>query len=269
MKSAIVLASLFSVSVMGCASTPAVKAPTIFALEDIAGDSGEERDAPDLVRLTAYPAPGGTMFEATFARGVRRELGARRNDPYQNQNRAVVAPPSSVVLNEFSGIQLDIYIDMEGGSSGFRSLLPDSGMVLKGSARWEKAISLVSDPIEARSSLRRYLMANSTNTSLSEERRELESRLRGGMDPIVYHPDVAEVQGDVIRFLVPTRVLGGPARAEWGYAAVVHATGRPIEDRSTSRPRPHDPRLGGRIVDVLGVADVSVEAPLLVPSSLP
>jgi len=261
---------LLMFSLVGCSSKTAVRPEPIFVLEDSDAERGDAAQDPDLVRLTAYPATGGTMFEATFARPLRREFGARI-DPYQAQTqtqnaRGAGTQGRSLMTNEFSGIQLDLYIDMGSGTTGYRSLLPGTNLTLAGTSRWEKAISLVPDPIEARASIRRYLATEVSRMSATPERKELDDRLRNGLEPLVYHPDVAESLGNTLRFMVPNRVLGGPARAEWGYAVVLLDTGRRIDDRS-AKPTPQEPRIGGRVVDVVGAGVVDSEVPVTSPGS--
>ena len=267
LSSTLVLLTFFC----GCTSAKVVRPDPIFEItDDVAEPVAGAEANPDLVRFAAYPASGGTMFEAMLARPPRREFGAR-SDPYQSQlptqnSSTAGAQGRSLITNEFSGVQIDLYIDMESRPDGFRSLLPGTNMILAGSTRWEKAISLVPDPIEARASLRRYLASETSKISTTAERKELDDRLRNGLEPHVYHPDVVEVEGSTLRFLVPSRVLGGLARKEWGYALVLLDTGRRIEDRSR-KPTPQDPRVGGRIVDVLGSGPVSGEVPVTIPGS--
>lgn len=247
---------------LGCSSAPLVRPEPIFVIEDPPAAAAE---GLDLLRLAAYPAEGGTTFEATFARTIRREV-MQRVDPYGRQRTSSPAPRTPLVTNEFSGLQLDIYIDLEPGGGGFRALLPGTDVGLAAPARWEKAISLVPEPIEARASLRRYVNSDASSTTTDAERKQLEDRLRLAIEPVVYHPDIVELESNVVRFFVPNRVLNGRASADWAYAVVVLETEKRRMERQTTTPRPQEVRVGGTVVDVLG-SSTAGEVPIVRPAA--
>lgn len=250
--------------VLGCSSAPAARPEPIFIIEDPEA-AAATTEGLDLLRLAAYPAEGGTMFEATFARAIRREV-MQRVDPYGRQRTSAPAPRTALVTNEFSGLQLDIYIDLDPGTGGFRALLPGTGVALAAPARWEKAISLVPEPIEARASLRRYVSSEASSATTDPDQKLLEDRLRLAIEPVVYHPEIVELETNVVRFLVPNRVLNGRVSADWGYAVVVLETERRRIERQTTTPRPQELRVGGTVVDVLG-SSTAGEVPVVRPAA--
>jgi hypothetical protein len=224
-------------------AAPAAAGSEIFRLADPRGDDhgdgslryplnhyGLAAGELDLVSLVARRARGGTEFEATFAAAVRSPEG-RTIDIGGGQMQAVAR-------HGFYGQNIDIYIDTNRtkGAGGLRAL-PGRKATLRPDTAWERAVVLTPRPAEARSALRRTMLAElrreleTTGESSRAEVDRLASVLPAELEDHVFFPTRVRVAGRSIRFFVPAEFLGGEARADWSY--VVFTSGADIDQRFT------------------------------------
>jgi len=215
------------------ASPAGAKQPLIFQLDDPRGDDDGDgtlvypgnpdfvRGDLDLISFAARRGDGGTWFEATFARPIRKP-DARAVD-------ALGTPLSRIAKLGFFTFNLDVYID--------RDRVPDSGGVVALPGRkvridpdsaWDRAIVLTPEPHAARGELKRIL-TRALEEELDRDDPELdlatavEMRHRIPMDveERVFFPTLVRVRGQKVSFFVPDGFLGGPASAEWSYVVAV------------------------------------------------
>src|SRR5512136_643017 len=101
----------------------------------------------DLVKLSAFAQPGGTVFEATFARSVR--VPPRRTiDPVGNTLDKI----AKLGFYEFN---IDIYIDTDRiPGSGSTQTLPGRRATIAPANAWEKAICLAPRPYDSQDMLK-------------------------------------------------------------------------------------------------------------------
>lgn len=241
-----------------CASSqPQTPDQVLFTLED-AADPANQSTQVDLTSLRAIEAPNGVVFEARFDGGLRREVAPRTSVYEQQQQRqpdmmsrgSRNSRMARGAINEFRGLELDVYIDRSGIDGGYAALLPGRTGSLPPGARWDKVISLTPDPIEARASIRRRI--SQTGAGNAEENR-LRDALRSGFDPIVYHADNVEVRGDSIRFFVPSRALpGGTVSASDRFAVVAF-----VRDDGGQRMLSVDASQAFEIADVIGSTEAN------------
>lgn len=248
-KSTIASAALLALLLAAaCATAPPPRAVAIFSIADPAGDdhgngaltlpmSGEiNKGELDLTSLQAFPTEGGTTFEATFTRKVHTPT-RRMVD--------IGVSLDQIARHGFYTFNLDIYVDQDGvADSGNISTLPGRNVIVDPRHGWEKAIILTPDPLLARSELKRLLLRAEADKRTRSERGnftdEMKEKLRGDVDAFVFFPTRIEVAGNKVSFFVPSVFLGGPAKADWGYAIAV--SGAALIDRSTEQGR--GPRAG-------------------------
>lgn len=227
--------------VVTAGATPVFAGGKIFRLEDPRGDDNGDGSmryplsyyglAPgdlDIVSLEARRVSGGTEFELTLASPVRSpegltvDIGGSQLD--------------DLARFGFYNLNFDLYIDMDRkpGSGGVQTL-PGRHALIGTENAWERAVVLTPRPNEARSSLRRAMLANlreELKEAAEEERAEIEG-LKESIPEVVerhtYFPNRIRVFGRSIRFFVPDEFLGGPAKAEWSYVAFT--SGADIDQR--------------------------------------
>ncbi len=248
-------------------SQPAVAAePTeIFRLTDPRGDDHGDgslryprRDdlRPgdlDMVSFAAREEKGGTFFEVTFARPIRR-----------TEPRAI--DEGGTLLTDaarlgFYTFNIDVYIDTDRKpGSGNVQLLPGRLAEVQPEFAWEKCIALTPRPWDAGDEIKRVL---TRRQRLEEQKmhgkekvpkdasKEISAEVRRLVDEQVFFPTVVQVNGPKIRFFVPGSFLGGSAKAEWAY--LVFVTGANINQKLD-------------LVSLLGLSDpAALPGPYLVP----
>lgn len=220
-----------------CASAPTAS-NALFTLTDPRGDdygtgklqypmnSDFEQGDLDLLSLSAYPADGGTMFEATFARPVRT--------PPKRTIDAIGTQLDSLARLGFYNFNLDVYVDTDGvAGSGSTTTLPGRGVMIDPSTAWEKVISLTPDPTNARSELKRIVVRDERRRAQAEGKKgiitdETRGELQGSVDEFVYFPTQVRVIGNRVTFFVPASFL---PEAKKDYSYVVAVSGADIVQR--------------------------------------
>jgi len=229
-----VLAVLLLLSVPALAKGAAAK-NVIFDIQDPVGDDhgdgrlvyplrGDfQKGDLDLVRLTARAKDGGTQFEATFARPIRRAERIAVDD--------LGTQLSDVARNGFYTFNLDIYIDTDRQpGSGWIGTLPGRKAEVAPEHAWERAIVLTPRPNEARLGLERLMIKTLSKElrqgtyegeELSQARDELRRTIPHDVARQVFFPERVRVRGQKVSFFVPGSFLDGPAQADWSYVVVV------------------------------------------------
>lgn len=181
----------------------------------------------DLVSLEARALPGGTEFEARFARPIQPT--ARRTIDIGGGSLDDIARYNFYTFN------LDIYIDTDRvPGSGSLALLPGRKAEVDPANAWEKAICLTPRPNEARTALKRILTrfdrkdrkARGERVDTSQAK-EIDTQIDRDTDARVFFPTRIHVFGPTVKFFVPASFLGGVARPTWSY--VVAVSGADIE----------------------------------------
>jgi hypothetical protein len=212
---------------------PAAAAAPIFTLADPRGDDhGDgsliypDRDdlrqgELDLVSFSARPEGDGSLFEATFARPIRKP--ARR--PVDEGGTSL----DWIARFGFYTFNLDVYIDTDRVlGSGETAMLPGRRAEVDSASAWERVICLTPSPYESEETLKRIWfdaarerlrqaaphLTNATEDSLRQA-------VAADMKKRVLFPTRVRVSGSTIRFLVPGSFLDGPARPAWGYVVAV------------------------------------------------
>jgi hypothetical protein len=206
---------------------------TIFTLSDPRGDdhgdgrltypldSTLNRGDLDLLSLTAKAAKGGTWFEAVFARPIAV--------PTREVIDGIGTQLSTVARHGFYTFNLDVYIDRDRQpGSGAVEMLPGRLAEVDPAHAWDRAVVLTPRPHEARAELKRMLLQQLREDVRKEgseisraEADELKAQVPGDVENRVFFPNKIRVRGTKISFFVPDEFLGGPARADWSYVAVV------------------------------------------------
>lgn len=179
----------------------------------------------DLLELRALPAPGGTLFEATFARPIRPPDGRLVSPTGQTLEQAARLG--------FFTFNIDIYVDIDRvPGSGHTDTLPGRKARIDPSFGWERAICLTPRPNEA-SALLRSLWKQTAEKESAERKEVLDDaaeRLQQARVESeaakVFFPTRVRVSGKRVSFFVPEDALLG--RAEAGYGYVVMVTGADI-----------------------------------------
>lgn len=212
-----------------CATAPA--STPLFTLTDPAGDdygNGSlaypmnpdfQQGDLDLLQVAAFAVPGGgTEFELTFARPIRK--------PQQRTVDTVGTQLTDVAKLGFYNLNVDIYVDTDGvADSGSTTTLPGRGVLIDGSSAWEKVISLTPDPQAARAELRRIVVRDERRREQAEGKKgivtdEERQALQVGVDEYVWFPTDVRVSGNRISFFVPASFLGTPQKG-WSYVVAV------------------------------------------------
>jgi len=217
-------------------------APAIlFTLEDQAGDDDGDGSllyplrndlAPgdlDLRSLTAAADNDGTMFEATFARPIRR--------PDKRGIDAGGGSLDEIATLGFYTFNLDIYIDTDRREgSGRTALLPGRVAEASPDSAWERVVCLTPRPFLAQGQLAR-IEARAAERALRATAARVDdadvdalgAKLRAEIAGRAFFPSRVTVAGATVRFFVPNSFLGGPAKETWGY--IVAVSGAEIEER--------------------------------------
>jgi hypothetical protein len=216
------------VTLTGCASSGGGSSSEIFRLSDPRGDdhgggnlvypmnADLVRGDLDLVGFSALAVPGGTMFEATFAKPIKV--------PERRTIDGVGTSLDDVARLGFYAFNIDVYIDKDGvPESGSISTLPGRNVIVDPRNAWEKAIVVTPDPGLARTELRRLLVRAEKKKGEKGERfsEEMREQLRSDVDTFILFPERVEVHGSRIRFFVPSSFLGSSASPDWSYAVAV------------------------------------------------
>lgn len=211
----------------------AAKQPLLFQIDDPRGDDHGDgtlvypanddyvRGDLDLVSFAARRGDGGTWFEATFARPIKKP-DARAVD-------ALGTPLTTVAQLGFFTFNLDVYIDRdrEPGSGGVVALPGRKARIAPDTA-WDRAVVLTPRPHTARGELKRILL-RALEEELDREDPGLElaqavemrHRIPLDVEDRVFFPTLVRVRGQKVSFFVPDLFLGGPASAEWSYVVAV------------------------------------------------
>lgn len=231
------LLALTTLLLMGCATTQ--PAAPLWTLDDPAGDdygngrleypmnADYVRGDLDLVRLSAFRVPGGTEFEAEFARPIRK--------PERRTIDAVGTQLDDVAKLGFYTFNIDIYVDTDGVvGSGSVATLPGRVVRVDDATAWEKVISLTPDPDGARLEMRRIVVREERRRMQGEGRKGIiddddREELQGSVDEKFFFPSNVRVAGKLVSFFVPDSFLGGAASAGWSY--VVAVTGADVIQR--------------------------------------
>ncbi len=205
----------------------------IFELKDPRGDDHGDgslvypmredytRGDLDLLSLTARAEEGGTLFEATFARSVRK--------PERRPIDVGGGTLDKLARFGFYTFNIDVYIDIDRvPGSGSTNTLPGRVAEIAPENAWERAICLTPIPFQAQEELRR-LMVQSVKDQAKLDKKKLRgeevSRLHTEADADiasrVFFPTVIHVSGPRISFFVPDTFLGGPAKDTWSYVVAV------------------------------------------------
>lgn len=184
-------------------------ADPLFLIEDPKGDdhgagalvypgrSEFEKGDLDLLRFEAEPTSKGTWFEARFARRIKK--------PYPGAIDGLGNGLEDIARLGFFAFNIDIYVDTDRRpGSGAVELLAGRKARLAAADGWEKAIVLTPRPQKMRGELL-----------------ERSQRAKDEVDSRVFFPRLVRVSGRTVRFFVPERFFGGPARADWGYLVAV------------------------------------------------
>lgn len=227
------LALLTFLAPLALASPAGAKQPLLFQIDDPRGDDhgdgtlvypGNRDYTPgdlDLISFAARRGDGGTWFEATFARPIRKP-DARAID-------ALGTPLTSVAKLGFFTFNLDVYVDRDRvPDSGGVTALPGRKVSIAPDSAWDRAIVLTPQPHAARGELKRILM-RALEDELDRDDPELdlaqavEMRHRIPMDveDRVFFPTLVRVRGQKVSFFVPDSFLGGPPGADWAYVVAV------------------------------------------------
>ncbi len=230
-----VLAAAALISLSAATSPPCfARDKSIFSLADPRGDDhGDgtleypvaatflEPGDLDLVRFAAYPAKGGTMFEATFAKPIK----VARRQTIDNVGTSL----GSIARFGIYNLNVDVYVDTDRvPGSGQRFALPGRKAGIAADSAWERAVVLTPRPYEARSQLRRILTKHA-----KEELRDTQARvdpedvdrtkraIASDVASLVYFPTDIRIAGRTVKFFVPADFLGGEARSDWSYVVAV------------------------------------------------
>jgi hypothetical protein len=212
---------------------PAAAAPRIFQLTDPRGDDHGDgsllypnRDdlrpgELDLISFAARPEGDGTLFEATFARPIRKPL--RR--PVDEGGTSL----DWVARFGFYTFNIDVYVDTDRiPGSGQTAMLPGRRAEVDSAWAWERAICLTPGPYEAEDKLKR-IWFDAAKERLEETIPHLDNAAEDSLRRAVaadtkrrvLFPTRIRVTGSTIRFLVPATFFGGRARAGWAYVVAV------------------------------------------------
>jgi len=233
-RTAIAVFALAAALAIGAPPPPAgAAAAPIFKLTDPRGDDhGDgsliypDRDdlKPgdlDLISFSARPEGDGTLFEATFARPIRKPA----RHPVDEGGTSL----DWIARFGFYTFNLDVYIDMDRvPGSGETAMLPGRRAEVDSAFAWERAICLTPNPYEAEETLKRFWFnaarerAKQTTPHLDDATEDsLRQAVAADVKKRILFPTRVRVSGSTVQFLVPGSFLDGPARAGWGYVAVV------------------------------------------------
>jgi hypothetical protein len=181
----------------------------------------------DLISFSAYRDKDGTVFEATFARTIRR--------PTRRPIDELGTLLSNVARYGFYTFNIDVYIDIDRiPGSGSTTMLPGRRATIAPVSAWEKAICLTPRPNEAREELKTILgrqarleLKRRQGRVESEDEHAFAGSVSNEVASSVFFPTLVWVTNRSVRFFVPASFLGGVATDTWSY--VVAVSGADIE----------------------------------------
>ncbi len=212
-------------------SSPLSAAGPVWTLNDPRGDdygggpliypmnADYDKGDLDLLSLSAYERADGTLFEAKFARPIRK--------PERRTVDGIGTSLDQLARYGFYTFNIDIYIDTDNQpGSGSLSTLPGRKAAVDPADGWEKAVCLTPDPLLARNELRRVLVRNEKRRARAAGRRgvvadERRRELSESVADYVFFPDRIRVIGNRVEFFVPRSFLGGPLKPGWKYIVAV------------------------------------------------
>ncbi|MCC6133441.1 MAG: hypothetical protein IT186_26215 [Acidobacteria bacterium] len=225
---------LLALSLAAFLAAPAFGADVVFKLKDPRGDDNgdgnmiyPQRDdiqpgELDIVEFSASQEEDGTWFSVAFARPVAKpdvrvvdSLGLRLDQ---------------LAKYGFYNFNIDIYIDTDRKpGSGNTETLPGRKATIDSSTAWERLVCLTPRPQEAWDIMKAYLLQRERAIAekeaggrlLTEERKELDKKLKAELITSIFMPTKTRVAGNKVSFFVPMSFLGGPAKADWAYVVAV------------------------------------------------
>jgi hypothetical protein len=185
----------------------------------------------DLVSFSARREKNGTLFEAIFARPIRKPGPEAVDAGGTTLNR--------IARFGFYTFNLDIYVDTDRApGSGRVAMLPGRRAEIDSSTAWERAILVTPRPYETLAELERirFRAAKDSLERVSprvddESLVRLKRAIHAEIESTVYFPTRIRVVGPKIQFFVPNGFLGGPVRDQWAY--VVAVSGADMSSRFT------------------------------------
>lgn len=205
---------------------------TIFELADVRGDDhgngtlvyplnqNFSRGDLDIVSFAAKRVPGGTLFEAQFAKPIRV--------PQRETIDSIGTQVTDVARLGFYNLNLDIYIDKDRvRGSGGTQMLPGRQAAIDASHAWDQAVIVTPCPHQVRDALQRNMRnqvaerAREAGDETGTLEAEYRSRVPGEVDRRIFFPSRVRVRGTRMSVFVPDEFLGGPARDDWSYVVAV------------------------------------------------
>jgi hypothetical protein len=177
----------------------------------------------DLVSFSARPEKDGTLFEAIFARPIRK--------PGPEAIDAGGTTLDKVARIGFYTLNVDVYIDRDRiRGSGRVAMLPGRRAEIDSSTAWERVVVVTPQPYDCYEDLGRLNLRAArdslerTSPRVDDEALERLSRdVKSEIDSTVYFATRMRVIGPKLQFFVPGEFLGGPARGSWAYVVAVSA----------------------------------------------
>lgn len=218
---------------MACSSASPCSADTAFKLSDARGDDYGDgsllyprdehfaRGDLDLLSFSARPEKDGTLFEAEFARPIRK--------PGPEVVDAGGTTIGQIARFGFYTFNVDVYIDTDRvPGSGRVAMLPGRRAEIDSSTAWERAILVTPLPYDALSDLE-GMSFDAAKDSLQrvsprvddETLARLKGTIHAEVESTCYVPTRIRVVGRKIQFFVPNSFLGGPASDRWAYTVAV------------------------------------------------
>jgi hypothetical protein len=214
-------------------SAGAAEGQTIFTLTDPKGDDYGDGTLQyplrpdiqpgelDLVKFAASAQAGGTLFEATFARTVRK--------PERRTIDQIGTTLDKLCKLGFYTFNIDVYIDTDRvPGSGSTQTLPGRRASIAAANAWEKAICLTPRPYDAQDMLKavyvhegKMELKRRQGSVTSADTERISAGVGRDIASSVFFPTVVSVTGRSIRFFVPDAFLGGPAKDTWSYVVAV------------------------------------------------
>jgi C-terminal binding-module, SLH-like, of glucodextranase len=175
----------------------------------------------DLVSFAAYAQAGGTFFEATFARTVRK--------PERRTIDQIGTTLDKLCKLGFYNFNIDVYIDTDRIlGSGSTQTLPGRRAAIAPANAWEKAVCLTPRPYDAQDMLKaiyvhegKMELKRRQGSVTSADTERISAGVARDVASSVFFPAVVSVTGRSIRFFVPDSFLEGPAKDSWSYVVAV------------------------------------------------
>jgi hypothetical protein len=175
----------------------------------------------DLIAFSARPDKDGTLFEAVFARPVRK--------PGPEAIDAGGTTLDRVARFGFYTFNIDVYIDTDRvPGSGRLAMLPGRRAEVDPSTAWERAIVVTPRPYDSRDELGRAKLGAARDSLVRASPREDEEMVQrlsretaAEIDSTIFFANRIRVIGSKLQFFVPDSFLGARASASWAYVVVV------------------------------------------------